>query len=224
MPLTLQAKLLRLLQDQTFERVGGNETVETDVRVIAATHRDLKKWSAEGKFRPDLFYRLSVFTIHLPPLRERSDDLLMLVQLYVRRYGCEMGREVRDVSPGVLERLHAYSWPGNVRELQSVLKQALLQAIGPVLLPEFLPADLLMEGQGSKASDTLPLLRPGMTLAEMEREAIRECLERTGGNRKETASRLGISTRTLLRKIRTYALEEPFSPPQPAPDGSVPSH
>src|SRR5947207_4368968 len=102
MPLALQAKMLRLLQDQSFERIGGNETIRTDVRLIAATHRDLTTWSAEGKFRPDLFYRLGVFTIHLPPLRERGDDLPTLVQHYLRRISSELGRDVRDVAPETL--------------------------------------------------------------------------------------------------------------------------
>ena len=140
MPPATQAKMLRVLQEQTFERVGGNETIRTDVRLIAATHRDLKAWSEEGKFRPDLYYRLGVFTIHLPPLRERGDDLPLLVQHFLRRFSRELGRDVREVAPEALERLRAYSWPGNIRELQSVLKQALLQASGTVLLPAFLPA------------------------------------------------------------------------------------
>ena len=139
MPPGLQAKVLRLLQEQAFERVGGNETVRTDVRLIAATHRDLKAWSEEGKFRPDLYYRLGVFTIHLPPLRERGDDLPMLVQHYLRRFSRELGREAREVTPEAMERLRAYPWPGNIRELQSVLKQALLRSTGPVLVPAFLP-------------------------------------------------------------------------------------
>src|ERR1700730_8032294 len=140
MPLPLQAKMLRLLQEQAFERVGGNETVRTDVRLIAATHHDLKADSAEGKFRSDLFYRLSVFTIHLPPLRERGDDLPMLVRHYTRRFSRELGRDVSEVAPETIERLCSHSWPGNIRELQSVLKQSLLQANGVVLLPAFLPA------------------------------------------------------------------------------------
>ena len=102
MPLSLQAKILRLLQEQAFERVGGNETIRTDVRLIAATHRDLKAWSAEGRFRADLYYRLGVFTIHLPPLRERGDDLPLLVQHYLRRFSRELGREVREVAPEAL--------------------------------------------------------------------------------------------------------------------------
>jgi two-component system nitrogen regulation response regulator GlnG len=139
MPPPTQAKVLRVLQEQAFERVGGSETIRTDVRLIAATHRDLKAWSVEGKFRPDLYYRLGVFAIHLPPLRERGEDLALLVQFYLRRVSRELGREVGEVAPEALERLRGYSWPGNVRELQSVLKQALLRAHGPVLLPDFLP-------------------------------------------------------------------------------------
>src|SRR6202035_5807747 len=105
MPLASQAKVLRLLQEQAFERVGGNEPVRTDVRLIAATHRDLEAWSAEGKFRPDLYYRLGVFTIHLPPLRQRRDDLPLLVRHYVRRFNRELGREVHQVAPETLEHL-----------------------------------------------------------------------------------------------------------------------
>src|SRR5438477_3440399 len=140
MPLALQAKMLRLLQEQSFERVGGNETVRTDVRLIAATHHDLKADSAQGTLRSDLFYRLDVFTIHLPPLRERGDDLPVLVGHYLRRFSRELGREVLEVAPEALERLRGYGWPGNIRELQSVLKQALLQASGTTLLPANLPA------------------------------------------------------------------------------------
>src|SRR5207302_1080000 len=105
MPLALQAKILRLLQEQVFERVGGTETVRTDVRLIAATHRDLAAWSAEGKFRPDLYYRLGVFTIHLPALRERGDDVPMLARHYLRRFSRELGREIREIAPEALERL-----------------------------------------------------------------------------------------------------------------------
>jgi two-component system nitrogen regulation response regulator GlnG len=142
MPPALQGKILRLLQEQSFERVGGNETIRADVRLIAASNRDLKTWSAEGKFRADLYYRLSVFTIHLPPLRERGEDLPLLVQHFLRRFSHELGRAVRHVAPAALEQLRHYDWPGNIRELQSVLKQALLQASGAVLLPAFLPGSL----------------------------------------------------------------------------------
>src|SRR5581483_3611750 len=114
MPLPAQAKVLRLLQEQAFERVGGSETIRTDVRLIAATHRDLKAWSDEGKFRLDLYYRLGVFTIHLPPLRERGEDLPLLVRHSLRRFSRELGREVREVAAEALERLRAHPWPGNM--------------------------------------------------------------------------------------------------------------
>ncbi len=221
MPLALQAKVLRLLQGQAFERVGGNETVHTDVRLIAATHRDLKARAAEGTFRPDLYYRLSVVTIHLPPLRERGDDLLMLVSLFLGRFSRELGCDVRDVSPGALDHLRAYPWPGNVRELQSVLKQALLRGIGPVLLPEFLSADLTPVAGGAAPAEAVPRMPANMTLADLERSAIQQCLFQTGGNRQRTAEILGISTRTLLRKIRTYGLADPLRLPPPS-DGYPP--
>ena len=213
---SVQAKMLRLLQEQEFERVGGNELVRTDVRLIGATHRDLKAWSAEGKFRPDLYYRLSVVTIHLPPLRDRGDDLSLLVQLFLRRYNIELGREVREVAPEVMNRFRSYPWPGNVRELQSVLQQALLRASGTVLISEFLPNDLLPETQTSAASDPGTRYRPGSTLADLERAAIQQCLLQTGGHRRRAADLLGISTRTLLRKIREYNLEDPLRPAPPA--------
>src|SRR5262245_39423199 len=156
MPPALQAKILRVLQEQAFERVGGNETVRTDVRLIAATHRDLKAWSEQGKFRLDLYYRLSVFTIQLPALRERGDDLPLLVRHCLRRFSRELGREVVEVAADALERLRAYGWPGNVRELQSVLKQALLQASGPVLLASFLPEPLGAAGEAPPVASSGP--------------------------------------------------------------------
>ncbi len=210
-----QAKMLRLVQDQEFDRVGGNEVVRTDVRLIAATHRDLKAWTADGKFRPDLYFRLSVVTIHLPPLRDRGDDLPLLVQLFLRRFSRELGRHVREVAPETMERLRSYSWPGNVRELQSVVKQALLKANGTVLLPAHLPEDQLAEPPASGVSGTATRHGSGSTLADLEREAIQQCLIQTGGNRQRTAERLGISARTLLRKIREYQLDDPLRPAPP---------
>src|SRR5262249_7715584 len=137
-PLT-QTKVLRVLQDQHFEPVGGSQTVKTDVRLIAATNRDLPALMAQGRFRGDLYYRLNVSTIRLPPLRDRGDDVPLLLRHFLRRFGREMGKDVQTIDPEAMELLRRYSWPGNVRELQSVLKQALLDATGQVLLPEFLP-------------------------------------------------------------------------------------
>jgi two-component system nitrogen regulation response regulator GlnG len=223
MPLALQAKILRLLQDQTFERVGGNETICTDVRLIAATHRNLKAWSAEGRFRPDLYYRLSVFTIDLPSLRERGDDLPLLVQHYLRRFNHELGREVREVATETLERLRGHSWPGNVRELQSVLKQALLRAHGPVLVPDFLPR--LQAAPGGPAASSSPAggdLDPDAFIrqrlgpnardlyaevhGELDRLLLPCVLEYTGGNQNRAAVLLGIARQTLRTKLSDLGL------------------
>jgi DNA-binding NtrC family response regulator len=226
MPLALQAKILRLVQEQAFERVGGNETIQTDVRLIAATHRDLAAASAEGRFRPDLYYRLNVFAIQLPPLRERGDDLPLLVRHYLRRFSRELGRDVQEFAPEALERLRGYGWPGNIRELQSVLKQALLRASGPVLLPAFLPelsgeagataveavaqspaeADL---GFGAYISQRLgPDARD--LYAEVHREVDRTFLPRvmeyTHGNQNQAARLLGIARQTLRQKLRDLGL------------------
>src|SRR4051794_9575044 len=147
-PLT-QTKILRVLQGQHFERVGGNEPIRADVRVVAATNRDLETMVAQGTFRGDLYYRLNVCTIRLPPLRERSGDLPLLAEHFVRRFGQELKKDVRGIAPEAMGLLRAYPWPGNVRELQSVIKQALLQTTGPVVLPEFLPAVIRNEGNAA---------------------------------------------------------------------------
>jgi DNA-binding NtrC family response regulator len=139
MPLVLQSKILRLLQQQQFERVGGSETIQVDVRIIAATNRVLEEMVAEETFREDLYYRLKGFSIHLPPLRERGDDLPLLMKRLLARFNRELGVEIEGVSPDALETLRAYSWPGNVRELENVLKQAMVQSPGPFIIRDFLP-------------------------------------------------------------------------------------
>jgi DNA-binding NtrC family response regulator len=228
MPLGMQGKILRVLQDQKFERVGGNETIQTDVRLIAATHRDLKAWSADGTFRPDLYYRLSVFTIALPPLRERGDDLVLLVQQYLRRFNRELGREVREVAPEAMARLRGYRWPGNIRELQSVLKQALLQASGTVLIPAFLPEALAADPTGLAEPAVAPttpdaggfLFEPFLRqrleagaddlYAEAHRQLDRILLplaiEFTSGNQRLAAQLLGIARNTFRAKLRDAGL------------------
>jgi DNA-binding NtrC family response regulator len=225
MTLALQAKLLRVLQEQAFERVGGNETVRTDVRVIAATHRDLKAWSEAGRFRPDLYYRLGVFTIHLPPLRERGEDLPLLVRHFVYCFSRELGRDVQEVVPEALARLRSYSWPGNVRELQSVLKQSLLKASGPALLPVFLPESL--EGPSEPAPTPMPGKTPGLEVAlrgelgpdvrqlyiethrQLDRLLLPHVLEYTRGSQKQAALLLGIARQTLRQKLRDLRLAVP---------------
>jgi two-component system nitrogen regulation response regulator GlnG len=225
MPLPTQGKILRLLQDQKFERVGGNDTIQTDVRLIAATNRDLKAWSEQGKFRPDLYYRLSVFTVRLPPLRERGEDLPMLVHYYLRRFGRELGRDVREVAPEAMERLRAYPWPGNVRELQSVIKQALLHSSGSVLIPAFLPelsvsggGDAAALGESSAAARfnfedfTRQRLEAGTTdlhaeaLLELDRILLPTALRFTNGNQYQAAKVLGMARQTLRLRLRELGI------------------
>ena len=197
--------------------------MRTDVRLIAATHRDLKTLSAEGKFRPDLYYRLGVFTIHLPALRDRGEDLTLLVRHYLRRYGRELGREVTEVTPETVERLQSHAWPGNIRELQNVLKQALLRASGTVLLPAFLPEplgdpgapppstppageELDLEGfiRGRLGPDASDLYSE--THREVDRLLLTQVLEYTEGNQHRAARLLGIARQTLRLKLRDLGL------------------
>jgi two-component system nitrogen regulation response regulator GlnG len=221
MPPLTQTKLLRLLQDQTFERVGGQETIKTDVRLIAATNADLTELVAEEQFRLDLYYRLNVFTIKLPPLRERPEDLPLLVEHYVRRFGRELGKDMQRVTPEAMEVLRRYSWPGNVRELQSVLKQALLQATGTVLIPDFLPATVrhpevverpaTVDG-GDWGQFIQDRLRDGSehlyaeTLELMERQLLTAVLRQTQGNQVQAARILGITRGSLRTKIRSLGI------------------
>jgi two-component system nitrogen regulation response regulator GlnG len=217
-PLT-QSKVLRLLHEQRFERLGGNETIHTDVRLLAATNQNLEAAVAEGRFRQDLYYRLGVFTIHLPPLRARDDDLAQLVQYYVRRFSRELGKDVQGVAPATLEVLRRYPWPGNVRELQSVLKQALLQAAGPVLLPEFLPPLHLVEPHTDAAPQEAALesfidaqLQAGTTdlyaevLRRVDRLLVTRVLQYTNGNQLQAAKLLGITRGSLRTKVRDLGI------------------
>ncbi|MBM4077035.1 MAG: sigma-54-dependent Fis family transcriptional regulator, partial [Planctomycetes bacterium] len=151
-PLT-QTKVLRVLQDQQFERVGGSEMVQTNVRLIAATNRNLQEMMSQGTFRSDLYYRLNVYTIHLPPLRDRTGDMPILINHFLRRFSQELEKEIRGVSPEVLDLLTEYSWPGNLRELQSVLKHSVVEATGPMILPEHLPDSLHQKAKSSEASN-----------------------------------------------------------------------
>jgi len=218
-----QAKLLRLLQEQRFERVGGNETIKTDVRIIVATNRDLESMIADATFRPDLYYRLNGFTIKVPPLRERGDDLLLLIEAFLSRYSQELNKPLQRVSPEALKILVEYSWPGNVRELQSMLRKALLNLTGPVLVPEFLPDEVrsgphqAFTGGGDAdgtASDLASLVKSRLsassenlyaeTLEFMERYLVTRVLQTTAGNQSKAAKILGITRGSLRNK--THAL------------------
>jgi two-component system nitrogen regulation response regulator GlnG len=215
-PLT-QTKILRVLQDQCFEPVGGNESIKTDVRVVTATNRNLEELMAAGKFRSDLFFRLNVYTIRLPPLREREGDLPLLVDHFIRRFSKELGKNVHAVAPETLALLERYHWPGNVRELQSVLKQAILQATGPVVVPEFLPEYVRGKDAAPAAAvktdfpDLQRYIQARLSVvqsdlyadfqAATERVLFLEVLNRTGNNLTQAAKILGISRATLRNRL-----------------------
>jgi two-component system, NtrC family, response regulator AtoC len=217
-PMT-QVKTLRVLQEKQFERIGGNETVHSDVRLIAATNANLEVLVASGRFRQDLFFRLNVFSINLPPLRERDEDLPLLLDYFVSAYSRELGKETPAVSEEVLSAFRQYSWPGNVRELQSVLKQSLLHMRGSVLTPDDLPPKLLAEiaAPASAANSGLDSfvdnrLQAGSQdlyaecLEKMERQLLTRVLQQTHGNQVKAARILGITRGSLRTKIRSLGI------------------
>ncbi|HVY32340.1 MAG TPA: sigma-54 dependent transcriptional regulator [Polyangiaceae bacterium] len=192
----LQAKLLRVLQEKSFERVGGSRSMTADVRWVAATNRDLTKMVAAGEFRDDLYHRLAVFPIRLPPLRERRSDIPQLARALAERIGAELGKPGLVVDAAAQERLTAASWPGNVRELRNTLERAAILAEGKVIHAEHIVLDPLASGVDPLSG----------TLDEIERRAIERALAEVDGNRKRCAERLGIGLRTLYEKLKAYEL------------------
>jgi two-component system response regulator AtoC len=210
----LQLDLLRVLEERKFHRVGGNEQIEVDVRIVAATNRDLKKAVQEGRFRDDLFYRLNVIPVTIPPLRQRREDVPLLVESFVERLAVEMKKPLDGVSADAMNALMTHDWPGNVRELRNVLERGAVVAAGPVIQL----ADL---GLPSKA-EALP--RPGAlaSLEEVERQHVAAVLAHTGGNVSQSARILGIDRVTLYNKMRKYGIRrdgEQVEPP-PEPEGT----
>lgn len=216
MPAPVQPKLLRVLETQTFRRVGGLRDITVDVRTITATNRDLMKLVESGRFREDLYYRLKVMPVEIPPLRERGHDVLFLAQLFVQDFNTLLKKRIRGFSEQAQKILLPYSWPGNVRELKNVTERAMILCPGDEILPEHLPADLqrlagkhvrvipepaVTQRPHRRASDQF------ISLSEFEKDYIREALEATGGNRTQTAKLLGISRSTLLDKIKRYRLK-----------------
>ena len=199
--LAAQARMLRVLENRCLTRVGGSKELTVDVRLVAATHRDLKQRVAEGKFREDLLYRLSVLQTSIPPLRERRDDIPPLCQHFLRTIGESVGRRIEEVSPAAAEVLARHRWPGNVRELRNVIERALVLGSGPVLEVDDLPPELL------HAAPVMPS-EPGAVrpLVELEREAIVGALAATGGNKARASALLGIDRTTLYRKLKDHAL------------------
>ena len=242
----MQSKVLRALQDQQFERVGGTQTIKTDVRIISATNRDLEEMVADGRFREDLYYRLNGFTIKIPPLRDRKQDVFLLLEWFLARFRNELGKDVHGFSPEALEILLNAPWPGNVRQLQSVLRQAIVQATGPVLIPDFLPAEIRMQAAAEadedwseprEGCDLLGLIQRRLqagsrnlyaeTLEAMEKTLITTVLQSTHGNQSKAAETLGITRGCLRNKIRLLGisidhkikLQEP-SAPEPVGSGA----
>jgi two-component system nitrogen regulation response regulator GlnG len=222
---TTQAKVLRLLQEQRFERLGGNETIQTDVRVIAATNQDLEQAVSAGRFRRDLYYRLNGFTIRLPALRERPDDLPLLVEHFIQHFNERLHRQVRSVSPETMQLLQGHDWPGNVRELQSTIKYALVHAAGDVLTPDCLPEGLRVSAASARlippASDARSLdlahLVSGLLHAgeadiyrkvslAADRVILDTVLRHARGSQAQASELLGISRTTLRAKMRALGM------------------
>jgi len=207
MPLHLQVKLLRALQEKTFERVGGNESIKVDIRVVAATNLDLEKEVRRGNFREDLYYRLKVVPIELPPLRERREDIPLLVEYFLEKHGKKCGKKIPGVRPEVLDTLKVYSWPGNIRELENLVERfVVLGKDGAEITNEDVPIGLLTAGYEDKV-ETRDFKE---ACKAFERHYILNVLKKTGWNRVETARELNIHRNTLLTKMKELGLKEPW--------------
>lgn len=198
----LQVRLLRVLQEQEFERVGGMKPVKVDTRVVAATNRDLKKEVDAGRFREDLYYRLNVIRLDLPPLRDRVDDIPLLVNFYLKQFCKDHGRDLM-VNPKAMSLLQNYHWPGNVRQLRTVMESAVILSSGKEILPRNLPEEIRNDTQPANAIR----LRVGMTVADAERELIRATLAELQGNKAKASRMLGLGRKTLYRKLEEYEIE-----------------
>lgn len=204
-PPAVQVKLLRFLQEREFERVGGNETIKVDVRVVAATNRDLKKLVDEGVFREDLFYRLKVVQLEVPPLRVRRSDIPLLAHSFLRKYAAENGRDVRELTQRALQQLMVYPWPGNVRELENAIERAVVMCHGTQIDSDDLPAT---PTTGLDDSSVMGLI-PGVTMAELERLAILRTLDAVDGSTARAAEVLGISQRKIQYRVKEWGYQPP---------------
>ncbi|MCJ2164930.1 MULTISPECIES: sigma-54 dependent transcriptional regulator [unclassified Pseudodesulfovibrio] len=209
MPGALQAKLLRVLQEKTIEPLGSVKTIQVDTRIIAATNRNLKREVEAGRFREDLYYRLAVLEIRIPPLNERKEDLPLLVSFLLRRLGNKNSKIIRTVTPAFLDALSGYDWPGNVRELENVLERALILSRSDALGTDLLPPQISGAREDGIMMDMVHIVPPQSSpanLEEAEKQAIIQALEENGNHRERTADALGISRRTLQYKLKKYGL------------------
>ena len=205
-PPATQVKLLRVLQEREFERLGGTRTVKVDVRLLAATNRDLREALEQGTFREDLYYRLNVVPIDIAPLRERKEDIPDLANLFLARFSKDSGREIRGIKPAAMQLLLGHYWPGNVRELQNVIERACALAAGPELDVGDIQLDLPRRGAAAAAGDRF--LPDGMTLDQWEDEMIRESLKRANGNKSQAARLLGLSRNALRYRLSKIGIED----------------
>ena len=203
---TVQVKLLRFLGERTFERVGSSKTLMSDVRLIAATNKNLVTLVQSGAFREDLFFRLKVVEIHLPPLRERASDILLLAQHFLRDSGTENGKAVTAIAPDALELLMAYKWPGNVRELRTAIEHAVVFARSETVFARDLPQNIRL-GQSSLPTPVSKMATGDLNVHEVEKELVVRALQAADGNRTVAAKKLGVSRRTLHRKLHEFNLE-----------------
>jgi DNA-binding NtrC family response regulator len=201
-----QVKILRVLEERTFERVGGHETVETDTRLIAATNRNLKEMVGRGDFREDLFYRLFVVVIRIPPLRDRREDIPALIQHFLQKTAAENGREIEAITPDAMQALTAYRWPGNVRELRNAVERMVVLTRGPRITLRDVPADL--RDHTATIAPGTPVAGGPLSMEAAEKDLIIRALKATSGNRSRAAEQLGISRRTLHRKLNEFGLRD----------------
>jgi DNA-binding NtrC family response regulator len=216
---SVQVKLLRVLEERCFERVGGDSPVEVDIRLIAATNRNLREWVEQGKFREDLFFRLDVVNITLPPLRDRLDDIPVLCTTFIREFAEKNAKPVEGITPDAVALLAGYRWPGNVRELRNTIEKMVVLSRGDRLTARDIPPNIRSEIKGGSPADALATggagLAGGRSLADNERAMILAAIERQGGNRTKAAEVLGISRRTLHRKLRQYGEESAGAAAEP---------
>lgn len=204
MPLNLQSKLLRVIQEREFERIGSSETIAVDVRLIATSNRNLKEYIAKGKFREDLYFRLNVIPIVLPPLNERLEDIPLLVNHFIEKHNLDNKKNITGLDDEAMSLLMSYHWPGNVRELENLIERAVVTATSTTLTDDDFPSDLSLGQLG----DNMPGLKVPMKLEEGSRYLILKTLEKYGGNKTKAAEALGITTRTIRNKLAEYRIEK----------------
>ncbi len=208
-PGAIQVKLLRVLQDREFERLGGTKTLKVDVRLVAATNRDLRAALEEGTFREDLYYRLNVVAIDIPPLRDHREDIPALADFFLARYAKDAGKNITAITPEAMKRLVAYHWPGNVRELQNIIERGVALSAGTTLDAADIYLDDPAKRPPSASSSSPYVLPPGVTLEQWEDEAIREALRTANGNKSQAARALGLSRNALRYRLSKLGVPDP---------------